>query len=104
LSLMLRRGIEVIVGAALAVVVLFAVVPAVAQAQEARSAKRDASATSVVVWPGDDVAYIADPVDALVLVTDEATLRSKPEVVAAVVYLAFQIGILAGHMQWDMEL
>ncbi len=40
-------------GAALAVVVLFAVMPAVAQAQEARSAKRDASATSVVVRPGD---------------------------------------------------
>jgi LysM repeat protein len=61
LSLMLRRGIEVIVGAALAVVVLFAVVPAVAQAQEeARSAKRDASATSVVVRPGDTLWSISE--------------------------------------------
>jgi hypothetical protein len=57
---MLRRGIEVIVGAALAVVVLFAVVPAVAQAQEARSAKRDASATSVVVRPGDTLWSITE--------------------------------------------
>jgi LysM repeat protein len=57
---MLRRGIEVIVGAALAVVVLFAVVPAVAQAQEARSAKRDASATSVVVRPGDTLWSISE--------------------------------------------
>jgi LysM repeat protein len=48
LSLMLRRGIEVIVGAALAVVVLFAVVPAVAQAQE-----EGAASARVVVSPGD---------------------------------------------------
>jgi hypothetical protein len=41
---MLRRGIEVIVGAALAVVVLFAVVPAVAQAQEEGGANQEAQA------------------------------------------------------------
>jgi LysM repeat protein len=57
---MLRRGIEVVMGAAL-VVALLAVVPAVAQAQEeARSAKRDSSATSVVVRPGDTLWSISE--------------------------------------------
>jgi hypothetical protein len=50
LSVMLRRGIEVFAGAALMVVVMFAVVPAVAQAQEQQEGR---APTSVVVRPGD---------------------------------------------------
>jgi hypothetical protein len=51
---MLKRGIEVLVGAALTAAVMLAVVPAVAEAQEVRSAKRDASsAVNVVVRAGD---------------------------------------------------
>jgi hypothetical protein len=60
---MLKRGIEVIVGAALTVAVMLAVAPAIAQAQEqeARSAKREASApASVVVRPGDSLWSISE--------------------------------------------
>jgi LysM repeat protein len=67
LSLMLKRGIEILVGAAL-MVALLAVLPALAEAQEgaasaqeeARSAKRSADATSVVVRLGDSLWSISE--------------------------------------------
>jgi LysM repeat protein len=54
---MLKRGIEVIAGAALMVVALLAVVPAVAQAQEGQGGAAPASA---VVKPGDTLWSISE--------------------------------------------
>jgi LysM repeat protein len=67
LSLMLKRGVEALVGAALSLALLAMVLPAVAEAQEgaaatqeARSAKRSADAASVVVRPGDSLWSISE--------------------------------------------
>jgi hypothetical protein len=60
LSLTLKRGVEVLVGMVLSVAMLTVVLPAAAEAQDARSADRGANATPthidiVVVRPGDSL-------------------------------------------------